>query len=394
MRFILPFYLLVMLALAFLYSITLYTDPTVRQPAVLIPFTALMLIHAVLHWTMIPIIRKSRSPWLYLSVQSALAFSMTLLTSSSALSYGLYMALIGEAVGVVRKPAYKAAAVITFVSLSAVSVILVSRQQDALTWLFIILPMTLFVVIYTTLYGRESQARQNAQQLAEELEEANRQLGEYAGEIEALTLANERQRMARELHDTLAQGLAGLILQLEAVDSRLSSGRSERAQEIVQQAMGRARTTLAEARQVIDDLRIVERTPDMLELAVRQECERFHQATGIPCELNIALPELLPARLEDPICRGVSEGLTNIARHAQASHVWVRIAPVDGSLVVEIGDDGGGFDPEQEAGRVGHYGLLGMRERARLAGGSLVVDTAPGKGTVLKLALPVEGESR
>ncbi len=389
----LPFFVLVMVALAFLYAITLFMNPAARQPAVLVPFTVLMLIHAGLHWNMVWIMRRPGGTLLYLGIQSALAFAMTLVAGSSALSYGLYMALVGEAIGSLRKPLYKAAAVITFLSLSAISVVLVARQQDTLTWLFIIVPMTLFVVIYTSLYGRESEARQKAQQLAEDLEAANRQLADYAGEIEALTLANERERMARELHDTLAQGLAGLILQLEAADLHLSSGRAERAQGIVQQAMGRARTTLAEARQVIDDLRSGERTPAALELTVRDEVARFSQATGIPCELSLSLPAELPAGIEDPVCRVVTEGLTNVARHASARRAWVKIAPADHQLEIEIGDDGRGFDPEQEARRPGHYGLLGMRERARLAGGKLAVESTPGKGTRLKLALPLEGGS-
>ncbi len=393
-RFVLPFFLLVMLALIFLYAITLFTLPATRQLPVLIPFTILMIIHAMLHWTSILFMRKQNGTLLYLGVQGALAFSMTVIAGSSALSYGLYMALIGESIGMLRKPFYKAAAVIALVSLSAISVLLVAREQNLVTWMFIILPMTLFVVIYTTLYGRESEARQKAQSLAEELEAANRQLGEYAGEIETLTLANERERMARELHDTLAQGLAGLILQLEAADAHLSSGRAERAQAIVQQAMGRARTALAEARRAIDDLRSGERTPDALERSLRSEVEHFSQATGIPCELTLSLPEALPVELEDPVCRLVAEGLTNVARHAQASRAWVRIQPLDAGLEIVIGDNGRGFDPEQETARPGHYGLLGMRERARLAGGSLAVETAPGKGTILMLTLPVKGEAK
>ncbi len=389
-HFVLPFFVLVMLALAFLYAITLFMDPATRQPAVLAPFSVLMLIHAALHWNMIWLMRRPGGALLYLGVQSALAFTMTLVTGSSALSYGLYMALVGEAIGALRKPLYKVAAVITFLLLSAVSVILVAHEQTTLTWLFIIIPMTLFVVIYTTLYGRESEARQKAQQLAEELEMANRQLAEYTGEIEALTLVNERERMARELHDTLAQGLAGLILQLEAADLHLSSGRVERAQAIVQQAMGRARTTLAEARRAIDDLRSGEHTRVALERTLREEAERFSQSTGIPCELNLSLPEELPAGLEDSVCRMVAEGLTNVARHAQAQRAWVRIVVVDRQLQIEIGDDGCGFDPKQVGHTPGHYGLLGIRERARLVGGTLAVSSKPGQGAVLKLALPLE----
>jgi len=92
-------------------------------------------------------------------------------------------------------------------------------------------------------------------ELLAELESANRQLTEYAARVEDLTIAAERQRMARELHDTLSQGLAGLILQLEAADAHLAADRPERARGILEQSMEKARGTLKEARQVIDDLR-------------------------------------------------------------------------------------------------------------------------------------------
>ncbi len=391
---VLPFFVLVLLAMAFLYTFTLLMDPAARQPAVLIPFTILMLLHSALHWNMIRIARRPGGALLYLGLQGGLALAIILVSSSSALSYGLYMGLVGESIGMLRKLTYKTAAVITFVSLSAISVIFVGREQSAMAWLAIILPMTLFVVVYTSLYGRESVARQKAQILADDLEAANHQLAEYAREIESLTLSNERQRMARELHDTLAQGLAGLILQLEAADLHLSSGRSERAQTIVQQAMSRARSTLAESRQVIDDLRSTKGTLAGLEQSVRKEVERFSEATGIPCGLSFELSGELPTGLEEVACRAVAEGLTNIARHAQASRAWVQIAEANGCLEIEIGDDGRGFDLEREGVRPGHYGLLGMRERARLAGGNLTLASRPGEGALLRLVLPLNSEAK
>ncbi len=83
----------------------------------------------------------------------------------------------------------------------------------------------------------------------------------------------------------------------------------------------------------------------------------------------------------------VTAGVTNIARHAQAAHAWVNVAESGDGLTVEIGDDGVGFDPAAAFDQPGHYGLLGMRERARLAGGTLKVESAPGAGTRVKIVL-------
>ena len=118
-------------------------------------------------------------------------------------------------------------------------------------------------------------------------------------------------------------------------------------------------------------------------------CSRFGSC-GV-CRFSRHAAELppLPDDIREHALRVVSEGLTNVARHAQASQVWIRVACGDDGLEVEVRDDGVGFDPAVAAAQSGHYGLLGMRERARLAGGTLVVESAPGKGAILRLSVPL-----
>ena len=199
--------------------------------------------------------------------------------------------------------------------------------------------------------------------------------------------------MARELHDTLSQGLAGLILQLEAADAHLTKERPERAHKIVQDAMEQARGTLADARQAIGDLRSSVDHFDGLEQALEAEVMRFEGATGLPCDLDVQLNNVLPDYIVETGLRIVSEALTNVARHAQATHACVQVEETETQLCLEVRDDGQGFDPD--AVEAGHYGLLGMRERARLAGGRLDVSSEQGKGTAIKvwLQLSLEGGS-
>ncbi|MDX1379447.1 MAG: sensor histidine kinase, partial [Anaerolineales bacterium] len=194
----------------------------------------------------------------------------------------------------------------------------------------------------------------------------------------------------RELHDTLAQGVAGLVLQLEAVKAHLASGRGDRGAAIIDQALKRARSTLADSRAAIDDLRSA---PSNLLESIREKIERFKQATGIPCELDLSLDEnyTIPNGADEHTLRVLSEALVNITRHAQAAQVWVQFAVHDDQLVLEIRDNGQGFDPET-ATRSGHYGLLGMRERARLAGGTLTIQSHMGRGTHIKLLIPTSSE--
>ncbi|MCA9930154.1 MAG: sensor histidine kinase, partial [Anaerolineales bacterium] len=201
-------------------------------------------------------------------------------------------------------------------------------------------------------------------------------------------------RMARELHDTLAQGVAGLVLQLETANNHLENGRTPRAQTIIQQSMRRARTTLADARAAIDDLRLEDRSlPD----AIQHHADRFTQATGIPCHLTLDIAtatsarsvQAVPETIADHAKRIVSESLTNITRHAQANNVWLTVRQENRQLLITVQDDGVGFDVET-AVRAGHYGLLGMRERARLVNGTFVINSDPEKGTHLSLTLPLE----
>lgn len=246
----------------------------------------------------------------------------------------------------------------------------------------------IFIGLYVTLYMRQAEAREKAQALADELEASNRQLAEYAAQVEDLSIANERQRMARELHDTLSQGLAGLILQLEASDAHLGNNRPDKAKAIIGNAMEQARITLAEARRVIDDLR--QPSLDDLDSALRREIERFTHATGLPIDYRSDQTPPLSAPVTETLIRALAESLTNIANHARARNVNVEIQVRDKTLTLTIQDDGTGFDPA--AIPSGHYGILGIKERVRLVHGTVEIQSRNGTGTSLKITIPFLAE--
>ncbi|MDR3576578.1 MAG: sensor histidine kinase [Anaerolineaceae bacterium] len=385
-----PFFWIVTVTLLGMYAWSLTDNPALAIPSRLIPYSLLMAVHLILHWASMNITLNKKWAVPYLVVQGALAFTLVVISQKVNLSIGLYMALIGEAVGILRYKRYSTIAVLVYLMLSSVNFILLAGWSSLGSWLIAMVPVTVFVVIYVSLFTREMEARSHAQTLLEELKIAHQQLADYADTIEELTLTAERQRMARELHDTLAQGLAGLILQLEAADAHISSSRPERAQAIIRQAMSRARDTLSDARKVIDDLRS---GPNDLEAAIRQEASRFSSASGIPCTLEISLRGDLPEQLCQQTLRVVNEGLINIDRHARATQAWLHLSKDEQGLHIEIGDNGTGFDLDHCLNQAGHYGLKGIEERARLAGGSLEIATNPGEGTKLILRLPVrQGE--
>lgn len=383
-----PFFLILTVVLGFVYIQSILSNAALREPVLFILFTILMVVHIALHWLSVRLQRNSHVV-VYVVVQSALAFVVVYLAANIGLLLGLYIGLIGETIGLLReKPRRMIAAVAVLLGLSFLNYILLGGWAGWYWWLLAMLPMTFFVAVYVTLYSRQAEARQQAQSLLADLGSANRQLTDYAARVEDLTIASERQRMARELHDTLSQGLAGLILQLEAADAHLAGNRPDRARVIVRETMVRARSTLADARRAIDDLR----HPGKLGLgeAARLEAEHFIASTGIPCEVSISLPASLPDPVTESAVRAVTEGLTNIARHAQAKNAKLLIVTMEdeNELEIEISDDGIGFNPQ--AVEAGHYGLLGMRERVRLTGGTLEITSKVGRGTQLVIRFPLE----
>jgi len=372
-----------------MYIWTLIATPSLRNSRMVFPYTLLLTIHIIAHWNVSRIIQnRNRILW-YILGQSALAFVIVNLSGNIGMVFALYMALIGETIGFLGINRWGILSAIFYLTLSLVNFVLLNAQEGASFWLLTSIPTVIFVGMYVTLYTRQTEAREQAQTLATELESANKQLTEYAARVEDLTIANERQRMARELHDTLSQGLAGLILQLEAADAHLANNRNDKAQSIVGNAMGQARLTLADARRAIDDLR--QSSLDDLESALRLEISRFTDATGIPCIFHadqISSPQgtpPLPDPVKETILRSVAEALTNIANHARAQNVEVNVRMKDKSLSLTIQDDGQGFDAS--AIPSGHYGILGIKERVRLVNGRFEIQSENGKGTTLKIQI-------
>ena len=369
-----------------MYVWSIATSPDLRHPLPLTVFTVLLFAHLALHGAIFSLQDRPRWHVSYFFLQGLLVLPIVYLSGNIGMIFSTYLALIGESIGVLRGRKWQQVGVVGYNIVLAVLSFGFLTGWGGIQWSLVgILPMTVFVIMYVSLYSRQSEARQQAQTLAAELEAANRQLTEYAARVEDLTISTERQRMARELHDTLSQGLAGLILQLEAADAHLAQDHAEKARSIVANAMQQARTTLAEARHVIDDLR--QPALDDLEAALRLEVSHFNHATGIPCDFHAEHTPPLPAPVRETVLRVAAEALSNIANHARAHAAQLDLSIRDQQLLVTIHDDGVGFDAA--AIPSGHYGLLGIRERVRLAAGSFDIQSGNDLGTTLKIRIPL-----
>lgn len=201
----------------------------------------------------------------------------------------------------------------------------------------------------------------------------------------AIGAVEERNRLARELHDTLAQGLAAVLLQLETADLLLEGGAvTERVRHKLHQALALTRGSLDEARRSVLDLRAAPLEGRSLPEAL----EHLTDAT-YPFALTVQITggqQPLSARIESGLYRIAQESLNNVQHHAQASSVVVQFVATPDEIRLTIEDDGIGFDPAQP--RPNHYGLVGINERARLLGGTMSVQSAAGAGTRIIVAVP------
>ncbi|MBN1178306.1 MAG: sensor histidine kinase [Anaerolineae bacterium] len=213
---------------------------------------------------------------------------------------------------------------------------------------------------------------------------ANAQLTDYAAALEDLTISRERNRMARELHDTLAHTLSALSVQLETVKAYWDVDPAA-AQGMLDRSLQATRSGLQETRRALKSLRASPLDDLGLVLALRSLAEEAAARAGV--RLDLSLPEAplaLDAGVEHAIYRVAQEALANAAHHANAQTLALRLAVDHTGVSLRVQDDGLGFTQAQ-AEAAGHFGLPGMRERAQLVGGELSVDSQPGRGTTVEL---------
>ena len=229
-----------------------------------------------------------------------------------------------------------------------------------------------------------SEERQQYSKLAT----ANQRLASYAVTLEQLTVSRERNRMARELHDTLAHTLSAVSIELEAVNA-LWDNNNEKAKVMLEQSLSMTRSGLNESRRAIQSLRAAPLEDLGLVIALENLARSTAERIGV--SLSLELPDDLPSlnpEVEHSVFRISEEALRNVVEHANARHVYVSLCLEDHRLQLEIMDDGSGFVSGSEDSDH-HFGLKGMHEYADTIGATLTVESIPDKGT--KVLLILEG---
>jgi signal transduction histidine kinase len=239
-----------------------------------------------------------------------------------------------------------------------------------------------FVVVFTRIAVNERQARAEVERLAAEVGEANRKLRAYAAQVDELATVRERNRLAREIHDSLGHYLTVVNVQIEAARAVIDD--RERSLDVLRKAQTLTQDGLAEVRRSVAALRstTAEHRPlsELLELLV-SECRTTRTEASLIVE---GLPRELSSQVELTLYRAAQEGLTNVRKHAQAMSVTVTLDYGRSDVIrLQIEDDGIGVG----AG-TGGFGLLGVRERALLLGGEVRINTRAEGGFALEVDLP------
>jgi PAS domain S-box-containing protein len=200
-----------------------------------------------------------------------------------------------------------------------------------------------------------------------------------------LATTEERQRLARELHDSVTQALFSMTLTTRSVELLVDRD-PEGAKRMLGELKALERDALAEMRALIFELRPGQLEELGLEQALRLHAAAVQGRTGLPIAVECAPVDRAPLPVEDALYRIAQEAIHNVVKHAGASAVSVALDQADGALRLRVADDGSGFDPTDVP--AGHLGLTSMRTRAEGVGGRLTIDSHPGDGTRLQVAVP------
>ncbi len=205
-----------------------------------------------------------------------------------------------------------------------------------------------------------------------------------------LAVAQERLRIAHEMHDGLAQVLGYVNTKVQAANEYLRRGKSEEAKQQLRELADSAREAYTDVRESIIGLRALPNAERSLTDALREFVERWREQSGVVAELSIDPDLRLRPAVELQLIRIVQESLTNIRKHARATKARVDLRRDGERLRVTIADDGTGFDVTQRTrGEFPRFGLTTMRERAESIGGTLAIDSAPGLGTTVTFTMPL-----
>jgi signal transduction histidine kinase len=305
----------------------------------------------------------------YVAVQLPIAFVVFSLSAGGAATL-LLVVLVSQCV-LLRLPIAATAVVVGLVPFVHLGMSWGEGLREGLG----ILVAAVFAAIVTELLQREQRARV-------ELAEAHEQLRDYAAQAERLATVQERNRVARDIHDGLGHSLTVVQMQVKAARAVLPTD-TAKADEVLAKAQDQAEAALAEVRRSVRTLREPRETPPLPDAL--QALAELTSAAGVTTSVAISGEQRpLPDETREALFRAAQEGLTNVRKHAQATRADLVLDYADTAVRLTIRDDGAGSASTPASG----FGLVGLRERAEHLGGRLSVESAPGAGYTLSMEVP------
>ena len=367
--------------------ISLYIAPPQAQLTLLLLFIGYGVLFS---WSLVLVARGSRAQiWLYLTSQLLLIAGMILLNpTASKVESILLLPIAAQATLLLPlRPGF-----LWVLGYFAFELVMFRFSFGRIGIENILLPLGGYIgfgAFGATLRQAEMARIQN-DLLLKDLQVAHHQLQTYTAQAEQLAVSQERNRLAREMHDSLGHRLTVAVVQLEGAQ-RLIGTDPDRAGQVILSMRAQLKDALAELRQMLGALRTetaVSPTVDTdLRTAVVDLVHTFQSATGLPIQLS--LPDQLPPLTEHQhrtLFRAAQESLTNVQRHAQASQAWITLSRQNSILLLTTEDDGQGFPEMVEDGR---FGLRGLSERATQLGGDISLLASQHGGAKLQLRLPL-----
>ncbi|MDA8216501.1 MAG: sensor histidine kinase [Dehalococcoidales bacterium] len=322
--------------------------------------------------------RGSAAAAAYFGVQIGLAAAIMLLSHASAAVWLLTLPLVAQSV-VLPSGGWAFVVGAATVAIVVVPIGYLAGLEVAFQALVGYLAGVVFVVVFMQLVVAEQNARAKVERLLAELDDANRKLREYSVQVEELAMARERNRLARDIHDGLGHYLTAVNMQLEAaravmeIDPPRALAAIDKAQTLTKEGLADVRRSVAALRASPTEGRTLSEALG----ALVEEC----RAAGVAAELAVTgEPRPLPPPVELTLYRTAQEGLTNVRKHARATRATLTVDYRDGAVRLVVEDDGVGAEKAD-----GGFGLLGLRERVHLLGGSVQVRTVPGRGFTLEV---------
>ena len=331
------------------------------------------------------------NPHLYFILQSA--FTLSLLSLPPYLDfYAVFFGILSvQAMGIFpRQTAFRW--IVAFGLMIGVALIWGLGWSEGLPLTILYITLYLALAYFVVLKDQAQSAQRESQRLLDELRKAHEQLQEHAAEIEALAVMKERNRLARDLHDSVTQSLYSLTLFTQAARERAKAGDLAQTNRSLERVADTAGQSLKEMRLLVYELRPLALEEESLVEALQGRLDQVERRSGVQTRLVVEVDGdlQLPETVEDELYHIGQEALNNALKHAHASSVAVRICQPAGSeqLTFEVSDDGDGFDVGA-LNQGGGLGLLSIRERVENMHGELELESAAGQGTTVRVKVAV-----